>query len=203
MPAIKTGQEFPCMVCGAIFYRRRSYIARGIRKTCGKPFCKSASMSGVNNPFWGKTHDEGTLNRIRNTRRSRPTRKRTGPPKGYKHTPEARQKITEALKRRWAENRDKMLARYAHIKRQRPREELRYRRNFTPLQRKEWKSKKCAWCGSTENLILDHIIPVMCGGDNERSNAQTLCQPCNVWKMAYVDRPLFLAGLGQKVGLVD
>ena len=115
--------------------------------------------------------------------------------KGYKHTPEARAKITAALKARWVTNRDKMIA--ALQRSPKPRELLRYRRNFTSLQRKTWKGTTCAWCGMTERLILDHIIPVMCGGTQERRNAQTLCQPCNLWKMAHVDRQLFLAGLGQ------
>jgi 5-methylcytosine-specific restriction endonuclease McrA len=199
MSTIRTGQYFPCMICGKEFYRRASYIRRGIRKTCGDPACKSASMSGPNNPFWGKVHDEETLQRIRETRRARPPGKKTGPPKGYHHTPEARAKITEALKHRWRENRDKMLAAVAKAtqsQRLGRNSEPRYRLQFTPMQRRDWKDAQCAWCGATDKLILDHIIPVMCGGTNERKNVQTLCQPCNIWKMRYVDRSLLLAGLG-------
>ena len=186
------------MICGNPFYRRASYIRRGIRKTCGKPECKSASMSGENNPFWGKVHDEETRIRIREGRRARPPRKKTGPPKGYKHTPEARAQISKALKERWRTNRDKMLA----CTKQEPMAagELRYRRNFTGLQRKEWIASSCAWCDATEGLELDHIIPICAGGTNERRNAQTLCPPCNKWKMVHVDRPLFLAGLGSQGG---
>lgn len=141
------------------------------------------------------------MDRIKKQRALNPP-KGTGPKKGiFKQSPEAKLKMSEAMRRRWAETRDLMLAARAHLKLRKPKEELRYRRNFTPLQRREWKDAQCAWCRSSEKLILDHIIPVMCGGDNLRNNAQTLCQPCNIWKMVYVDRPLYLAGLGQNAGL--
>lgn len=46
---------------------------------------------------------------------------------------------------------------------------------------------KCKYCGSTENLTVDHIIPVakVIYGDispaiiNSRENLQTLCSSCN------------------------
>ena len=116
---------------------------------------------------------------------------------GYKHTAEAREKMSAALRERWANNRDKMLESLAHLRNDKARELQRYRRNFTPMQRREWKETRCVWCGTSQKLTLDHIIPVMCGGLNERRNAQTLCQPCNIWKMHNVDRLLFLSGLGQ------
>jgi len=48
-------------------------------------------------------------------------------------------------------------------------------------------SDHCAYCGSKQDLTLDHIIPqAMCnilGIDrNKRENLQVLCQPCNVKK---------------------
>jgi len=207
MPNVKNGENFPCIVCGKIFYRRRSYIKRGIRKTCGDPTCKSESMRGEGNPFWGKQHDEVTRAKIRAGRRANPPKKRTGPPKGYRHTPEARAKISAALRRRWVDNRDTMIGQLPRGERHhmhRPPRQKRYRLQFTPLQRREWKADKCKWCGATEKLVLDHIIPIYDGGTNERSNAQTLCQPCNIWKLHYVDQPRYLAGirLGSKGGQI-
>lgn len=191
------------MACGKMFYRRKSYILRGIRKSCGAPECKSKSMSGANNPFWGKSHTPEVMAVMKEKCRTRPNNGKSGPAKGYKHTPEARQKITEALRLRWKNNRDKMLANLPRgeshpAKRLHP--EPRHRKKFTTLQRREWKDPKCAWCRSTEKLNLDHIVPIMAGGKNERTNAQTLCHPCNVWKMKYVDRPYFLSILGSKAG---
>ena len=37
----------------------------------------------------------------------------------------------------------------------------------------------CLKCGSTDNLTIDHVVPVSKGGKNEYSNYQTLCWRCN------------------------
>lgn len=37
----------------------------------------------------------------------------------------------------------------------------------------------CAKCGSTVEIEIDHIIPIMRGGDNDLSNLQFLCRTCN------------------------
>jgi 5-methylcytosine-specific restriction enzyme A len=44
----------------------------------------------------------------------------------------------------------------------------------------------CCLCGTTENLTIDHIIPLAKGGTNDLSNFQTLCRQCNSRKG---DRP--------------
>lgn len=195
-PWRRTGKQFPCTVCGKLFYRRASQIARGITKTCGDPECKSKSMQGENNPFWGKDHSPEVLARIVASKLNKPRRTKMAPPKGYRHTPEARAAMSAAVRERWRTNRDKMLQKRP----EKPRSEMRYRKLFTPWQRKNWTGTKCLWCDATDGLVLDHIVPVMCDGKNEQSNAQTLCQPCNIWKMVYVDRPLLLAGLGSNGG---
>lgn len=78
--------------------------------------------------------------------------------------------------------------------------EPRYRRNFTEVQRREWLADKCFYCEATEELVLDHIIPVMSGGKRTRANAQTLCGPCNRWKVKFVDKPYHLATLDSEQG---
>lgn len=57
---------------------------------------------------------------------------------------------------------------------------------FNRDMRKEMINKRsvCACCGSTNNLTIDHIIPISRGGKNERSNVQVLCEPCNLKKGA-------------------
>lgn len=53
---------------------------------------------------------------------------------------------------------------------------------------------RCRACGSGVDdgakLEIDHIIPIEWGGKNELDNYQTLCQPCNAGKKAWVkDKP--------------
>ena len=204
-PNRRLGKVLQCIVCGGDFYRKRSSISRGIFKTCGKKECVSESMKREGNPFWGKEHSpevREALSVARTAREGSPRPRRHGPlPGSFTQTPEARAKMSEALRQRWAQNRDIMLS---YLKRDpKPREEQRYRKNFTPFQRKTWKADKCSWCQSSDQLVLDHIIPVMDGGLNMKENAQTLCQPCNLWKSAYVDRPSHLARLALQGGLVE
>lgn len=42
----------------------------------------------------------------------------------------------------------------------------------------------CKQCGSTENLEIDHIVPLARGGSNELDNLQILCKKCNRRKWA-------------------
>jgi 5-methylcytosine-specific restriction endonuclease McrA len=62
---------------------------------------------------------------------------------------------------------------------------------FTNWQKREWKDDKCARCGSTERLELDHIHPRFAGGGTDQSNAQTLCRTCNRKKFWTDDFPLW------------
>jgi len=160
-------------------------------------------MSGANNPFWGKNHTKETLDKIEATKRAQPPQRKGGPPKGYRHTPEAREKIKEALRIRWRDNRDKMLAQLPRGEDHHFRKtnyQSRYRVNFNSVQRREWLAKICFYCEATDDLVLDHIIPAMSGGKNVRNNSQTLCGKCNRWKMWFVDKPYHIATLDSDRG---
>jgi 5-methylcytosine-specific restriction endonuclease McrA len=49
---------------------------------------------------------------------------------------------------------------------------------------------QCQSCGKTQletQLSIDHIIPLARGGQNDISNLQTLCCPCNRQKKHHLD----------------
>lgn len=41
---------------------------------------------------------------------------------------------------------------------------------------------RCVYCGSSDDLTVDHLNPVSHGGTNVKENLQTLCRSCNSWK---------------------
>ena len=45
--------------------------------------------------------------------------------------------------------------------------------------KKVLKMNRCRYCLSTENLTIDHKIPVIKGGTNDIKNLQCLCKRCN------------------------
>lgn len=52
--------------------------------------------------------------------------------------------------------------------------------------------KRCAFCGSLDNLTVDHKLARSLGGTNEDTNLQILCQLCNVAKSAAETKLLYL-----------
>lgn len=38
---------------------------------------------------------------------------------------------------------------------------------------------RCVYCGSTEDLTIDHVKPRCFGGETNSSNCVTACRPCN------------------------
>lgn len=54
--------------------------------------------------------------------------------------------------------------------------------------RKNIKMAKCAYCHATENLTIDHKIPISKGGTSAKSNLQCLCSRCNGMKSSMTQR---------------
>jgi 5-methylcytosine-specific restriction endonuclease McrA len=50
------------------------------------------------------------------------------------------------------------------------------------VRRRVLSAGKCAHCGATENLQVDHIIPWSKGGTDHITNLQPLCKGCNCKK---------------------
>lgn len=51
------------------------------------------------------------------------------------------------------------------------------KRRYRAVVRRD--GEKCARCGATTCLTLDHIVPKSRGGSNAIVNLQLLCEPCN------------------------
>ena len=187
----RKGKEFNCQICNKVFYRSPAQIANGSFKHCSKA-CLGQAMMGSWHPFKGRRHSENSKKKISANRKGQCLGNQNA--KGYRHTKEARQKITEASRKLWAEKRDKMLeslprgpANHAW------RDTVRYIREFTPRQKREWRKDKCEWCGSTDTLQLDHILPVWFCDLRIQENSQTLCQKCNLWKRDFIETPMYFA----------
>ena len=56
---------------------------------------------------------------------------------------------------------------------------------------REWKAvlmqygNKCLRCGTSENIVIDHVIAISKGGPNTADNLQPLCRSCNSTKSAH------------------
>lgn len=70
--------------------------------------------------------------------------------------------------------------------------------------RRLWKDRikeswdhKCAYCGSEENLTLDHVVPHCRGGADTTRNIVCCCSSCNQskghehWKLWYVQQDFY------------
>lgn len=64
------------------------------------------------------------------------------------------------------------------------------RKKITPELRIEIYERdgfKCVTCGTSENLEIDHIIPLAKGGTDDPANLQTMCAPHNRKKGTKID----------------
>ena len=63
----------------------------------------------------------------------------------------------------------------------------------------------CAYCGSKENLSLDHIVPQCKGGSNLSKNIVCACTKCNGakahedWIIWYIQQPFFTEARRQAI----
>lgn len=92
-----------------------------------------------------------------------------------------REKLAIRGKRYRQENPDKM--REHHRNRR-----ARKRDGFGNVSAKEWQNildrfnSKCAKCGDSEDVTMDHVVPLAKGGKHSADNIQPLCRACNLQK---------------------
>jgi hypothetical protein len=70
------------------------------------------------------------------------------------------------------------------------------RRKWRQSIKEEW-DYQCAYCGSEENLTLDHITPRSKGGTDRVTNVLCACKECNtskghqIWSDWYLNQEFF------------
>lgn len=155
---IGTFQDTTCACCGVAIKKRHNQIRE--RNYCSRT-CSSTSQRTDGSAWSNYNHD-------RDSRR-------------------------EYMRAYLENNRDRKNA----LSRQWAKENVEYRRYMNTLRRasgritfEEWRNVvdaaqgKCQVCGETENLHVDHIVPVARGGKTEPGNLQLLCRFCNISKGA-------------------
>ena len=105
----------------------------------------------------------------------------------------------EVAQKKWKnyydKNREKLLEYKKEYKRKNPklaqktwmdtkikRKRLKEENGFFQITQKEFnriRNSPCAWCGTQENITVDHIIPLDRGGRHSIGNLQPLCLSCN------------------------
>lgn len=73
-----------------------------------------------------------------------------------------------------------------------------------PLRREVYERDeyRCVHCGTTEQLSVDHIIPVILAGETVLENLQTLCKPCNSRKWCTVPEELVGTVSAERLGRI-
>lgn len=83
---------------------------------------------------------------------------------------------------------------YSHLRKEIKSSKLR--RGIPPKLRYEIFKRdnfRCILCGcdaKNDILVIDHIKPVVCGGNNDQNNLRTLCRECNTGKMLLEEKKL-------------
>lgn len=127
-----------------------------------------------------KKHQANTRERINQDRKSNPEKYRKLDRERHAANSE---KFCEYQRKYRSVNREKRNA-WNHVRRAKSRSGGR----FTPEQWKllcDWFDNKCLVCGS-ENITVDHVVPLSMGGKNTIDNLQPLCNPCNNKKHAKI-----------------
>lgn len=190
------GEHTTCPVCGTGYYRYPSQVKRGIKRFCSRT-CKGVWQSRgewrecatCGEPFWAKRAQtkQGYANYCSRKCHFDVRREKQEFSCICCGTPIFR--TPYQIERGWTRFCSQECLRYSQRR-------LSYHGGgrvnlFTEWQKREWMDDKCANCGKTENLQLDHIIPRFAGGGTSRENAQTLCRRCNLDKYWKQDLPYY------------
>lgn len=143
-----------CATCGKIFIKRKDHLKA--KNYCSKE-CSSAARRKPG--AWSETDRDIEALREYNREYAKNNKERLN-----------------SMSRAWAKN-NRSYRNYIQ----------QVRRAAGSISYLEWNKlltdqDKCVHCGSSENLQVDHIVPVALGGKTELSNLQVLCKLCNCSK---------------------
>jgi len=131
--------------------KRRLEVARQYRKDNREKLVENIRE-------YNKTHKEENKQRTSNYRKNNPEKVRQTKANYRKNNPEAVQKHRMTRRARKAQN------------------------GVFKVSNKELgklMNSPCVMCGSTQQITIDHIIPIARGGTHSVGNLQTLCKKCN------------------------
>lgn len=157
---VSTKNYKSCKACYSIFYREKGLQDKEwSRKSTCSPCKKQKRAKGVKENY---------------------LRTRKATLKARKNDP----KVKEYRKKYWKSDKGKSLARHYHSRRRAllkscPTEpgvaEYIITLFSNPL-------KCCRYCQSTEDLTLEHVVPLSRGGSHTRDNLDVACKTCNITK---------------------
>jgi len=99
---------------------------------------------------------------------------------GKKYYQENKGRYREWYKK-WREENRELLRAIDSNKRDRRRAKMKSNGTFkvTTKDAKKLYQKNCVFCGTHENIVIDHVIPIAKGGVHGIGNLQPLCYSCN------------------------
>jgi 5-methylcytosine-specific restriction endonuclease McrA len=130
---------------------------------------------------WYEKHAKAIIEKYRTWRRNNPVASRDRTNKYRRSHPE----LTRAIAKVWCHKRRAWkLDRVA------------------TLTKREWEqvlkahNGLCMRCQTSENISMDHIVPLSRGGNHTKENVQPLCRPCNSRKKNRLESELVVAFIG-------
>ena len=192
-----------CVMCGAPFISHTSKRVTCSRECADARNCKRALENYYNNREarleYQREYYENNIDKIRQYHDERKEERR-------EYNARRHAENLEVYRKYRADNIDRINA-YAQEWRDANKEHIsKYNRNYRKsdagrvaninagakrrmapgtVTKRQWKrvmqahNYRCAYCGTKDDIEMDHIIPLARGGTNTADNIQPLCGPCN------------------------